>query len=478
MLFSSLLFLFLFLPLVIPFALIPNARLQNYVLLIASLIFYAWGGVSYTLIMIISILMNYVCGILIGKYQAASKVILVTGIILNLGMLCVFKYLNFLVASFNDLVPAKLSVPPTNIALPIGISFFTFHGLSYIIDVYRKKFPAQKDLSILALYITLFPQLIAGPIIRYKDIYTQFISRKNSSAKFAYGIKRFIIGLGKKVIIANTFAGIADKIFALNSDSLNPSLAWLGIISYTIQIYFDFSGYSDMAIGIGRMFGFKFPENFNLPYISQSIQEFWRRWHISLSTWFRDYLYIPIGGNKASAAKTFRNLITVFFLCGLWHGASWTFVIWGLYHGLFLGMERLGLKKILQKTGKPLRHLYTLLVVMVGWVFFRADSFDKAIAFIGKMFSLSGDAGFANAASYLTSEVLLYLALAVFFSTNLPKTVYLFLKKYVILLPRIPKRMLNTSQYFISSASLIGIFILCALYLATSSYNPFIYFRF
>jgi len=477
MLFSSLLFLFLFLPLVIPFSLIRHVRLQNYILLLASLVFYAWGGVSYTLIMIISILLNYACGLLISRSERTSKTFLITGIIFNLGMLGVFKYLNFLVGTYNEIFPFH-PVKQTHIALPIGISFFTFHGLSYIIDVYRKKFPAQKDLSILALYITLFPQLIAGPIIRYKDIYTQFIDRKNSSAKFAYGIKRFIIGLGKKVIIANTFASIADSIFSLQPGSLNFSLAWLGIISYTIQIYFDFSGYSDMAIGIGRMFGFRFPENFNLPYIAQSIQEFWRRWHISLSTWFRDYLYIPLGGNQERASKTFRNLVTVFFLCGLWHGASWTFVIWGLYHGLFLVAERLGWKNILNKAPKILRHIYTLLVVMIGWVFFRADSFGHAIAFIGSMFSFTKDAGFNYAVYYLNNEVILYFVLALFFATSLPKMTYLWLKKFVVAIPGRPKRIFNTVQYLLLSTSLLGIFVMAVLALATSSYNPFIYFRF
>jgi alginate O-acetyltransferase complex protein AlgI len=478
MLFSSLIFLFLFLPLVISFSLIPNARIQNYFLLAASLIFYAWGGVSYTLIMAISILMNYLFGILIEKYPLRARLLLAIGVTLNLGMLAVFKYLNFIVESINGIAPGGNVLPATSIALPIGISFFTFHGLSYIIDVYRKKFSAQRDLSILALYITLFPQLIAGPIIRYKDIYRQFVDRTTTSSKFAYGIKRFIIGLGKKVIIANTFASIADKIFALEAGELNLSLAWLGIIAYTIQIYFDFSGYSDMAIGIGRMFGFKFPENFNLPYIARSIQEFWRRWHISLSTWFRDYLYIPLGGNQVSAAKTFRNLLTVFFLCGLWHGASWTFVVWGLYHGFFLGLERLGLKRILDRTWKPIRHLYVMLVVMVGWVFFRADTFEHAAWFLSSMFSFSGDTGFAFAASYLNDEVLVYLALAFFFATDLPKRSYLLIKKPFVHLPRSGKRAWNAAQYSLTSAALIAIFILCSLYLATSSYNPFIYFRF
>lgn len=477
MLFSSLIFLFLFLPLVVPFSLITNTRLQNYILLFASLIFYAWGGVSYTIIMIASILLNYILGISIESKEKYSRLLVTAGIVLNLGILATFKYLNFMIASFNSVAMGKYALPQTHIALPIGISFFTFHGLSYIIDVYRKKFNAQKDLSILALYITLFPQLIAGPIIRYKDIFRQFYQRKTSSAVFAYGIKRFIIGLGKKVIIANTFASIADQIFSTNSHALDLSTAWLGIIAYTIQIYFDFSGYSDMAIGIGRLFGFRFPENFNLPYIAQSIQEFWRRWHISLSTWFRDYLYIPLGGKQKNAALTFRNLILVFFLCGLWHGASWTFVIWGLYHGLFLVAERLGLKFLLQRVWKPIRHLYTLLVVMVGWVFFRADSFSYAFAFIGKMFTFNSPS-FANAAFYLNSEAMICLLVAILYSTDIPKRSYLFLKHKLIHTANYSMRTIQLLQQACSYAVMLSVFVLCVLYLATNSYNPFIYFRF
>jgi alginate O-acetyltransferase complex protein AlgI len=478
MLFSSFIFLFLFLPLVVLLALIRNARIQNYFLLAASLIFYAWGGVSYTIIIIISIVMNYLLGICIEKFNGLDKILVTTGVILNLGILAFFKYLNLLVDTFNEIVPEKNALNISYVALPIGISFFTFHGLSYIIDVYRKKFAAQKDFSILALYITLFPQLIAGPIIRYKDIYKQFLERKNTVTGFSYGIKRFIIGLGKKIILANTFAAIADKIFALDPALMSSQVAWLGIISYTIQIYFDFSGYSDMAIGIGHMFGFRFPENFNLPYISRSIQEFWRRWHISLSTWFRDYLYIPMGGNKVSRAKTFRNLITVFFLCGLWHGASWTFVIWGLYHGFFLGIERIGWKKIVDRFWKPLRHLYTMLVVMVGWVFFRADNFNDAVAFIGRMFSLPDAAGYNNAVEYLNPEIIFYLLLAIFYSTDIPKRLYRIIKKRMMFLPSQSRKGIQLSQFILSSVVLIGIFFLCSFYLATSSYNPFIYFRF
>jgi alginate O-acetyltransferase complex protein AlgI len=478
MLFSSFIFLFLFLPLVIPFALIRNARIQNYFLLIASLIFYAWGGVSYTLIMIVSILMNYCFGLLIEKFPRISKLTVVLGITLNIGMLAFYKYLNFLISIYNTFAPVNYQHDIAHIALPIGISFFTFHGLSYIIDVYRKKFAAQRDLSILGLYITLFPQLIAGPIIRYKDIYVQFLERKNTASKFAYGIKRFIIGLGKKIIIANTFASIADKIFDLDPAEVNSSMAWLGIISYTIQIYFDFSGYSDMAIGIGRMFGFRFPENFNLPYISQSIQEFWRRWHISLSTWFRDYLYIPMGGNKGSNAKTFRNLLTVFFLCGLWHGASWSFVVWGLYHGFFLGLERIGLKKIIHKAWKPVRHFYTMLVVIIGWVFFRVEMIDDAFTYIEHMFSFRNNFGTARAIELVNTETIICFLLAVIFATDIPKRLYRIIRKPVLHFSPPTKKVFNTFQFALTSFCLIGIFILCSFYLATSSYNPFIYFRF
>ena len=305
-------------------------------------------------------------------------------IAVNLVVLGVFKYANFFADNVNA-VAAAIGAPPLafpHVLLPIGISFYTFHAISYVVDVYRRDASAQKSPVHAALYLLLFPQLIAGPIIRYRYIADQLEQRVVSLDDFAVGVRRFVIGLGKKVLIANTVAAPADKIFSMPLAELTPAHAWLGIVCYTLQIYFDFSGYSDMAIGLGRMFGFHFPENFRWPYVADTVQEFWRRWHISLSSWFRDYLYVPLGGNRVSPARMYANLVTVFFLCGLWHGASWNFVIWGLFHGSFLVVERLGLAAAIRRLWRPLRHVYLLLVVMIGWVFFRADTLPSAVAFL------------------------------------------------------------------------------------------------
>src|SRR4051812_8670704 len=325
--------------------------------------------------MLASIAFNYWMAIAVDRVHGtpAAARRLAFAVTLNLVVLGIFKYANFFADNLNALLRAgriePVAVP--RVLLPIGISFFTFHAISYVIDVSRRDATAQKSPVHAALYLLLFPQLIAGPIIRYRDIADQLARRVVSIDDFAYGVRRFVIGLGKKVLIANVVAGPADKIFAMPAHELSTAHAWLGIVCYTLQIYFDFSGYSDMAIGLGRMFGFRFPENFRWPYIADTVQEFWRRWHISLSTWFRDYLYVPLGGNRVPTATMYRNLVLVFFLCGLWHGASWNFVIWGLFHGTFLVVERLGLAAAVRRLWAPLRHAYLLLVVMVGWVFFR-----------------------------------------------------------------------------------------------------------
>ena len=344
MLFTSPVFLFLFLPLVLGLYVFLPSKWRNAWLLIASLFFYAWGETFYTLIMLASITANYVFGLLIEwqRDTAAMRPLMVGAVVVNLLLLIGFKYANFLLRSLNVLL-GHLGIAPLYLApvhLPIGISFFTFHALSYVIDVYRADARGQKNFVRVALYVTLFPQLIAGPILRFHQVADQFVRRQVSLPLFAAGVRRFLVGFGKKVLIANTLAVPADAIFGADSATLSSGAAWLGIVCYTLQIYFDFSGYSDMAIGLGKMFGFRFPENFNYPYVSRSIKEFWRRWHISLSTWFRDYLYIPLGGNRVSSWRNHLNLVIVFFLCGLWHGASWTFVIWGLYHGVFLVIER------------------------------------------------------------------------------------------------------------------------------------------
>src|SRR5438876_3261876 len=338
--------------------------------------------------MLASIAFNYWMAIAVAN--RGSRAWLASAVAANLVVLGLFEYANVFADNVNALLGlagvAPVAVP--RVLLPIGISFFTFHAISYVVDVYRRDASAQKSPVHAALYLLLFPQLIAGPIIRYRDIADQLARRTVTLEGFALGVQRFVVGLGKKVLVANIVAGPADKIFSMPLRQLSFAHAWLAIVCYTIQIYFDFSGYSDMAIGLGRMFGFRFPENFRWPYAADSVQEFWRRWHISLSSWFRDYVYVPLGGNRASPVKTYRNLVAVFFLCGLWHGASWTFVIWGLFHGLFLVLERLGLGAAVKRLRPPLRHAYLLLVVMVGWVFFREESLRGALSFLAAMVGL------------------------------------------------------------------------------------------
>ncbi len=395
MVFSSTLFLFFFLPLTLLFYFIVGSRGRNIVLLCASLFFYAWGETVYLLVMLFSIVSNYIFGLLINRSQQrgeSGKRAFVIALATNIGLLAFFKYANFAVENLNHILHL-LQLPPVavqNVHLPIGISFFTFQALSYIIDVYRHETTVQTNFLHFALYKSLFPQLIAGPIVRYKDVARELAHRTVNLDDFAAGVQRFIIGLGKKVLIANVMGRAADYIFSLPPDRLPASLAWLGAIAYTLQIYYDFSGYSDMAIGLGRIFGFHFLENFNYPYIAGSIREFWRRWHISLSSWFRDYLYIPMGGNKDGAFRTGLNLLTVFFLCGLWHGANWTFILWGIYHGCFLVLERTPWgRRAIASAPRVLRHLYVLLVVIVGWVFFRSETFSYAMQYLGAMVNFS-----------------------------------------------------------------------------------------
>ena len=362
------------------------------------------------------------------------------------------------------------------VLLPIGISFFTFHAISYVVDVYRGDATAQKSPVHAALYLLLFPQLIAGPIIRYRDIAGQLARRTVSLDDFAYGVRRFVVGLAKKVLVANIVAGPADKIFAMAPGQLTAGHAWLGIVCYTLQIYFDFSGYSDMAIGLGRMFGFRFPENFRWPYIADTVQEFWRRWHMSLSTWFRDYLYLPLGGNRVSPARTYVNLVIVFFLCGFWHGASWTFVIWGLFHGTFLVVERLGLANRIMRLWRPLRHLYLMLVVMVGWVFFRADTLSGAAAFLKAMAGVGPALPTAyTIAWYLTPELWLALAAGLIGSTPIVPALGRWRDRWVEGGPRLA---LASGLGALGTAALMLLLVASMMQIAARSYNPFIYFRF
>jgi alginate O-acetyltransferase complex protein AlgI len=423
-----------------------------------------------------------------GTPAAARR--LAFAVTVNLVVLGVFKYANFFADNVNALLSAVGIGPALNIPrvlLPIGISFFTFHAISYVIDVSRRDATAQKSPVHAALYLLLFPQLIAGPIIRYRDIADQLARRVVTLDDFAYGVRRFIVGLSKKVLIANVVAVPADRIFAMPFDQLSAAHAWLGIVAYTLQIYFDFSGYSDMAIGLGRMFGFRFPENFRWPYIASSVQEFWRRWHISLSTWFRDYLYIPLGGNRVPPARRYRNLVVVFFLCGLWHGASWNFVIWGVWHGLFLVIERVGRGgQGVEKTvsgqrgegrgqtgaGRVAGHLYTLLVVMIGWVFFRADTLAGAVAFLKALAGLSPAAPTPfTVGHYLTSELWLVLAAGIIGSMPwVPEVAARFAHP--------PGTARRYGLELLGTVALVALLGVSIINVAARTYNPFIYFRF
>ncbi len=483
MVFSSPLFLFLFLPLVLAvYAALPGIRARNFWLLVVSLGFYAWSEVGFIFLLLASTLVNFGLGLWLDRSENAGrrKLIIVIAIVVNIGLLAFFKYANLVAHTFNA-VRGLIGIGPlawVRVPLPIGISFFTFHALSYVVDVYRRKWPAAKSPGDVALYIFFFPQLIAGPILRWSGIAPQLAQRPRSSDAFADGVRRFVGGLAKKMIIANAVAVPADQIFGLAAGELSTPVAWLGIVCYTLQIYFDFSGYSDMAVGLGKMFGFEFLENFQFPYLAQSIKDFWRRWHISLSTWFRDYLYIPLGGNRVSVMRNHLNLLLIFFLCGLWHGASWTFVAWGLYHGAFLVLERTRFGLWQQRTPRPLRHGYALLVVMLGWVLFRADTFATAGNYLCALAGL-GDAPSAQPlARYLTNQVLWAIIIGIPFSGplwNWMKT------KYENLGHSSPASCRPAVQLFgagLEILLIVVLFVISATWLAGGTYNPFIYFRF
>jgi alginate O-acetyltransferase complex protein AlgI len=479
MLFSSVVFLFCFLPVVLTLHAIPGWRWRLLLLLVADLLFYSWGEGAYVLVMVASILANWGLGLLIRPAGAArgdrlSRLCFGAGVAFNLGLLVAFKYAGFFALSCNRLLAAvgAGALPVPNVHLPIGISFFTFQALSYIVDVRRGAVPPSRSLLSFAVYKSLFPQLIAGPIVRYRDVAAQFTPHRVAPELFTDGIRRFVLGLGKKVLIANTVAQAADAIFALPPASLGADAAWLGLLCYALQIYFDFSGYSDMAIGIGKMLGFTFLENFDYPYRASSVREFWRRWHISLSSWFRDYLYIPLGGSRGGPLRTAVNLMTVFLLCGLWHGASWTFVVWGGWHGLFLALERTAVARRLQSSRLgALGHAYTLLVVLIGWVFFRADTLGAAGRYLAAL------AGFGAAAK--PAAFALALALT-------PKLLLALLAGAVASFPALPALAAAAERAGVPAGAaalargvaLAAVFLLCAGFLAAGSYNPFIYFRF
>jgi len=482
MLFSSLVFLYLFLPLTLLGYYLINPNYRNYWLLFTSLVFFAWGGVSFTFILLFSIGINYLFGLKIQKNIENKKAYrwLFVGVASNVFILGVFKYANFIIKNINGLaeIISIPSIPETHIALPVGISFYTFHSLSYLVDIYRRKTTAQRNIFDLSLYISMFSQLIAGPIIRYSDVWQQLRHRTHTQSKFASGVERFLIGLGKKVLLANTFAFVADDLFAADPSTLGGINAWLGIICYTLQIYCDFAGYSDMAIGLGRMFGFEFLENFNYPYIARSIKEFWRRWHISLSSFFRDYVYIPLGGSRVKVGRTYVNLLIVFFLTGFWHGASWSFVVWGLFHGFFMVIERLGFEKLLEKCWKPIANVYTLLVVMFAWVLFRADSLGYALDYWKAMFDFKVTSEqYGLFLNYINPEIISAFIIAILGSFGAFKWIGRQIEG-VLERDGLKARMFSYSWHTVSVVFFAGVLFLCSLYLTAGSYNPFIYYRF
>lgn len=477
MLFSSLTFIFIFLPLVLGIYFISKDKYKNTILLVFSLFFYAWGEPKYIILMIFSIVFNYFFGLLIDKYRTNKKLsvaLLIFDIAINLLMLVMFKYSNFLVNTINDIFNLNItSISIFNkdilkLTLPIGISFYTFQMLSYIIDLYKGEVKVQKNILSLGTYIAFFPQLIAGPIVRYETIENELKNRTHTFNKFVFGLKRFIIGLGKKVILANNLAFVADQIIdSGNISNYGTIIVWIAMFAYTLQIYYDFSGYSDMAIGLGKMFGFTFLENFNYPYISKSITDFWRRWHISLSSWFRDYVYIPLGGNRVKKSRWVFNIMVVWMLTGLWHGASWNFVLWGLYFGIILLIEKFFLHKILDKLPNILRWLYSMILIIVGWTIFRNEDITLVLDLLKKMFIFEKTnwLDFIRMNYHLINYVL-YFVLGII-------CMFPFFGKFI---EKNQKK--EGIMHFLSNAFILFIFVLCILFLIKSSYNPFIYFRF
>lgn len=475
MVFSSPVFLFLFLPVTLALyalaALTRKVRVKNAVLLFCSVCFYAYGGISYLGLLFLSVLVNWVLGLRLAAMECGRKrtALFMVGLVYNIGILIIFKYLNL----FGDTaawLAGKMAGHPIEsvipaIALPIGISFFTFQIMSYLIDVYKGTVPCQRNLADLALYVMLFPQLIAGPIVRYSDVEREIGERQTRLEDVYEGLFRFMVGFIKKILLANAVGKAADLAFVLEP-GIGALYAWVGVICYGLQVYLDFWAYSDMAIGLGRIFGFHFLENFNDPYISKSISEFWRRWHISLSTWFRDYVYIPLGGSRTSLLKNCRNYLIVFALTGIWHGASWNFLLWGLYFACFLIMEKLWLKKALEKLPSFLRHIYVLLVVGIGWVLFRADNMTAAVGFIRDMFSftLMGTHERELAELLAGGKFLLQFVISILFCTPL----------FTKLHRKLEERKLGA----VSDAAVLLLFVLAVCEMMASGYNPFIYFRF
>lgn len=472
MIFSNLEFLFVYLPITLIVYYILPGRFRNIWLLIVSLIFYGWGEPVYVFLMIFTIIIDYICGYFVDRYldteRPKAKGFMIAAIVINLAILGFFKYYDFFVENLR-LIPIFANIPFLGLELPIGISFYTFQSLSYVIDVYRGDARVQKNLTSFGAYVTLYPQLIAGPIVRYQDVDDQLREREHSFPMFASGVRTFLAGMAKKVLLADMAGQLWEESFmSVPLDERTVLGAWLGILFYSFQIYFDFSGYSDMAIGLGKMIGFKFLENFNYPYIAKSITDFWRRWHISLSTWFREYVYIPLGGNRKGRWKMYRNLFIVWFLTGFWHGASWNFILWGLYYFVLLVVEKTFLLKVLKKIPTVFCHLYTMFFVLIGWLLFVSCDITvgDGLIYLGNMFGI-GTAGFTN--SGVTFDLvrnLIFIAVCVIASTPLPK--YLFYKFYTC----------GKQARIVISIGTIALIQLCIAYVVSSDFSPFLYFRF
>ncbi|WP_278682227.1 MBOAT family O-acyltransferase [Paraclostridium bifermentans] len=468
MVFSSIVFLFTFLPITLILYYISPRKMKNIVLLLISLIFYAWGEPVYVFLMMFTTVFDYLIGLLINKYRRnkiKSKRIFIFAVLVNLGILGFFKYYGFVIENINSVF--SLNIGYNQLPLPIGISFYTFQTLSYVIDVYLDKVKVQKSLISFGLYVTMFPQLVAGPIVRYTDIDYQLKHRTHSMNKFGEGVDRFIQGLSKKVLLANNIGMIFTSIQQYDASEISVLTAWLAIAAYTLQLYFDFSGYSDMAIGLGKMLGFDFIENFNYPYISKSVTEFWRRWHISLGSWFREYVYIPLGGNRCSTIFQLRNLCIVWFLTGLWHGADWNFILWGLYYGLILIIEKFLLKDILERMPSFIQHIYTMVLVMIGWTFFGIESIQKSLEYIKVMFFLNGNKIIDSTFIYYLHTNLILLIILILCSTPIVNKVF----KKIIQNGRMEGVTLVVTVQFV-------LLFLSIAYLVNETYNPFLYFRF
>ena len=466
MVFSSIVFLYIFLPIMLLLYFIVPSKFKNAIMILASLVFFAWGEIRYIFIMLVLAVMDFICGKQITKYQDNKKkkiLFLMINVVVNLGILFFFKYADFIITNINNLT--GLSIPLLNIPLPIGVSFNTFQSLSYVIDVYRGTVKCEKSFYNYLTYTTLFPQIIAGPIVRYETVDEELETKNISLDNFSAGMKRFIIGLGKKVLIANSVGALWNTIETGNYSELSMLFAWIGIISFALQIYFDFSGYSDMAIGLAQIFGMKFDENFNYPYISKSITEFWRRWHITLSSWFRDYVYIPLGGNRRGFAIQIRNILIVWFLTGAWHGASWNFILWGLYFGVILILEKLFLLKLLEKLPKIIGHIYSIIIILVSWAIFAFEDLARVGEYIKAMF-INSNLWNSEALYYLQNYGLLILIGAI---CSIPLW-----KK---LKEKIDSKNSKTLEV-ITTLGYVAIFVLSTASLVTNSFNPFLYFRF